>query len=231
MHILLTVLSVLGWVLLALLCLLLVALFTPARLVLELRYDEFSARLKVLCFTVTLYPRGQKQQGDAPDGKEAAPAAPPKAGAQADAGGSAQAGPPQAGQTAPGGKTGKMPKQKRRLPSLGSLAQICSAAGALMRAVLRTVHVRGVKAVWPVHCEDAAETAIRFGHMQAYVGSALGVLQNFVDLQLKQVDIIPDFTGEHKYRRYFYCKIQAIPFIIVTTGVWALVKLKAMHAV
>ena len=87
MHILLTVLSVLGWVLLALLCLLLVALFTPARLVLELRYDEFSARLKVLCFTVTLYPRGQKQQGDAPDGKEAAPAAPPKAGAQADAGG------------------------------------------------------------------------------------------------------------------------------------------------
>ena len=198
MHILLTVLSVLGWVLLALLCLLLVALFTPARLVLELRYDEFSARLKVLCFTVTLYPRGQKQQGDAPDGKEAAPAAPPKAGAQADAGGSAQAGPPQA---------------------------------ALMRAVLRTVHVRGVKAVWPVHCEDAAETAIRFGHMQAYVGSALGVLQNFVDLQLKQVDIIPDFTGEHKYRRYFYCKIQAIPFIIVTTGVWALVKLKAMHAV
>lgn len=141
MHILLTVLSVLGWVLLALLCLLLVALFTPARLVLELRYDEFSARLKVLCFTVTLYPRGQKQQGDAPDGKEAAPAAPPKAGAQADAGGSAQAGPPQAGQTAPGGKTGKTPKQKRRLPSLGSLAQICSAAGALMRAVLRTVHV------------------------------------------------------------------------------------------
>ena len=97
MHILLTVLSVLGWVLLALLCLLLVALFTPARLVLELRYDEFSARLKVLCFTITLYPRGQKQQGDAPDGKEAAPAAPPKAGAQADAGGSAQAGPPQGG--------------------------------------------------------------------------------------------------------------------------------------
>ena len=84
MHILLTVLSVLGWVLLALLCLLLVALFTPARLVLELRYDKFSARLKVLCFTVTLYPRGQKQQGDAPDGKEAAPAAPPKAGAQAE---------------------------------------------------------------------------------------------------------------------------------------------------
>ena len=173
MHILLTVLSVLGWVLLALLCLLLVALFTPARLVLELRYDEFSARLKVLCFTITLYPRGQKQQGDAPDGKEAAPAAPPKAGAQADAGGSAQAGPPQAGQTAPGGKTDKTPKQKRRLPSLGSLAQICSAAGALMRAVLRTVHVRGVKAVWPVHCEDAAETAIRFGHMQAYVGLSL----------------------------------------------------------
>lgn len=52
-----------------------------------------------------------------------------------------------------------------------------------MRAVLRAVHVRDVKAVWPVHCGDAAETAIRFGRTQAYVGSALGVLQNFVDLR------------------------------------------------
>lgn len=54
MHILLTALSVLGWVLAVLLCLLLLALFTPARLVLELRYDAFCARLKVLCFTFTL---------------------------------------------------------------------------------------------------------------------------------------------------------------------------------
>ena len=201
MHILLTALSVLGWVLAVLLCLLLLALFTPARLVLELRYDAFCARLKVLCFTFTLYPRRQKPQ----------------------------AGQPQAGQRAPAEK--KAANKRRRLPSLGSLAQICSAAGALMRAVLRAVHVRDVKAVWPVHCGDAAETAIRFGRTQAYVGSALGVLQNFVDLQLRQVDIIPDFTGEHKYRRYFYCKIQATPFIIVTTGVWALVKLKAMRAI
>ena len=228
MHILLTALSVLGWVLAVLLCLLLLALFTPARLVLELRYDAFCARLKVLCFTFTLYPRRQKPQAGAPGG-EAGPAAPQKAGARPDGGSGAQAGQPQAGQRAPAEK--KAANKRRRLPSLGSLAQICSAAGALMRAVLRAVHVRDVKAVWPVRCGAAAETAIRFGRTQAYVGSALGVLQNFVDLQLRQVDIIPDFTGEHKYRRYFYCKIQATPFIIVTTGVWALVKLKAMRAI
>ena len=227
MHILLTALSVLGWVLAVLLCLLLLALFTPARLVLELRYDAFCARLKVLCFTFTLYPRRQKPQAGAPGG-EAGPAAPQKAGARPDGGSGAQAGQPQ-GQREPAEK--KAANKRRRLPSLDSLAQICSAAGALMRAVLRAVHVRDVKAVWPVHCGDAAETAIRFGRTQAYVGSALGVLQNFVDLQLRQVDIIPDFTGEHKYRRYFYCKIQATPFIIVTTGVWALVKLKAMRAI
>lgn len=63
--ILLTALSVLGWALAVLLCLLLLALFTPARLVLELRYDAFCARLKVLCFTFTLYPRRQKAQGGA----------------------------------------------------------------------------------------------------------------------------------------------------------------------
>ena len=66
MSILLTALSVLGWALAVLLCLLLLALFTPARLVLELRYDAFCARLKVLCFTFTLYPRRQKPQGGAP---------------------------------------------------------------------------------------------------------------------------------------------------------------------
>jgi hypothetical protein len=226
--ILLTALSVLGWALAVLLCLLLLALFTPARLVLELRYDAFCARLKVLCFTFTLYPRRQKAQGGA-SGGEAGPAVPQEEGTRPDGGSGAQDGQPQAGQRAPVGK--KAANKRHRLPSLGSLAQICSAAGALMRAVLRAVHVRDVKAVWPVHCGDAAETAIRFGRTQAYVGSALGVLQNFVDLQLRQVDIIPDFTGEHKYRRYFYCKIQATPFIIVTTGVWALVKLKAMRAI
>ena len=143
MHILLTVLAA-CWagVLLALLCLLLVALSTPARLVLELRYDEFSRQAEgAVLRHVRCTRAGKGSRAMSPDGKEAAPAAPPKAGAQADAGGSAQAGPPQAGQTGPGKKTGRTPKQKRRLPSLGSLAQIRSAAGALMRAVLRT---RGV---------------------------------------------------------------------------------------
>ena len=103
--------------------------------VLELRYDEFSARLKVLCFTVTLYPRGQKQQGDAPDGKggSARRAAPKRARRPMPA--AAHRPGRRRRANSPWRKNGQNAKAKRRLPSLGSLAQICSAAGALMRAV------------------------------------------------------------------------------------------------
>ena len=225
MHILLTLLSVLGWIALAFLCLVLAVIFTPARLVLELRYDTFTAKLKVLCFTFSIYPRKKEKHADQKrEPRQEQQTQGMEKNLQSDK---------QKKQVAADAhtKSEKTASQKKNtLPTLRELAQLCSTAGALMRALLHSVHVRDVTAVWPVHYEDAAETAIRFGRMQAYLGSALGVLQNFIDIQLKQMDIIPDFTGEHKYRRYFYCKIQATPFIIGVTGIWALVKLRSMHA-
>lgn len=224
MHILFAILSVLGWVLLVFVCLVLVVIFTPARLVLELRYDTFTAKMKVLWFTFYMYPRKKEGQAAARQKNRKQQPESGKAGPQNEK--------DDANTPAGEAKTARETEpQGPGLPSLRELAQICSAAGVLMRALLRAVHVRGVTAVWPVHCEDAAETAIHFGRTQAYLGSALGVLQNFVDIRLKQVDIIPDFTGEHKYRRYFYCKIQATPFIIGVTGMWALARLRAMHAI
>jgi hypothetical protein len=59
------------------------------------------------------------------------------------------------------------------------------------------------------------------------LGTALGAVQNLLDIRLKQVDIIPDFTGEYKDRHYFYCKIQAVLFIMIVAAVYALARLKA----
>lgn len=192
-----TVLAVLGYTLLGLLVLVLALLCTPAGVSAELCGDAFTAQAHILCFSFRIWPLRQR---DKKPKKKAEPAAESAA---------------------------AKPKKKAPPLSLGQLARLADTAGGLMRLVLRCIHVRGVRAVWPVHRDDAAQTAIAFGRTQAYVGGALGVLQNAVDIRIKKIDIIPDFTGECKEPRYFYCKIQAIPLIMITAAAYAFLRLKA----
>lgn len=115
------------------------------------------------------------------------------------------------------------PKRRRTLPQI---ADLVSTIGWAMRLILRLVHVRDIRLIWPVHCEDAAETALAYGQTQAYFGGALAAFQNVVNLRVKQWDVIPDFAGEYKYRRYFYCKITATPLIMIIAAVYAFAHLK-----
>ena len=116
-------------------------------------------------------------------------------------------------------------KKKSRL-DLSQLAQLVSTACWLMRIVFRLIQIRDIRIVYPVQGEDAAQTAIQYGRINAYLGSTLGVLQNFLNMHFKQVDILPDFNGNCKYQRYFYCKLQAIPLIMIVAALYALVRLK-----
>ncbi len=218
MSVLLLVLKLLGWCLLALLAVLVVMMFIPLWIALEVDYDRFCAQIKVLCFSFRLYPREKKParekkkpyqpqhlKTEAPKQESAKDAAKP---------------PPEAA-----GPSGRTLEKKQRI-RLSQMLDIFSTAGKLMKSFLRVIRVEDVKLVLPVHGEDAAQTAIEYGQIQAALGTAFGALQNLFEVGLKQVDIIPDFTGEHKYRRYFYCKIGATPFIMITTGLYALWRLK-----
>lgn len=213
-----TILAAAGWVLLALLAVLLLLLFTPVRVEVEVKYDKPFVRVKVLCFSFRLWPLKEKKEKPAPEHlAKDEPAAPPQ---QEDG--------PAAGEgDGPAKPPADKAKARKKGLRLSDLTELVSTAGWLMKIVFRVIKFRDIKVVLPVHREDAAETAIAFGRTQAYLGTALGALQNFLDLQFKQVDIIPDFTGSSKYRRYFSCKIVATPFIMVAAAVYAFLRLKA----
>lgn len=95
-----------------------------------------------------------------------------------------------------------------------------------MRRFLAALHIRGVKLVLPVSSGDAASTALFYGRFCAFFYGGLATLQNIIDIQAEDINIIPDFGGDNKYRRSFYCKIEATPFIMLGVALYAFKQLK-----
>ncbi|WP_367926111.1 DUF2953 domain-containing protein [uncultured Ruthenibacterium sp.] len=210
------VLHILGYSFLGLLALLLLLLLCPVSLLVEIKYDKISVKLKILFFSFLLYPSKSRESSESSDNLDKAHEDEKPAPEDAE---------PQKAEE------GAQTKSSFRKMSLSELAQFVSTAGRFIRVLLKFVQIRDIRIVYPIHGEDAAQTAIRYGRFQAYLGSTLGVLQNFLNLHFKQVDILPDFNDNCEYRRYFYCKIQAIPFIIVIVALYALARLKSEKVV
>lgn len=209
-----TVLAVLGWTLLALLGILALLLLVPVRLTVEVKYDKLTVKGKVLFLSFQLYPWKWKKRREAaedtPQPQETEKQAQP------------QGQPPQEATEAP-------PQGKQAAASkitLSAVAEMVRTAGWLMKIVFRVLRFTDIRLLLPIHREDAAETAIAYGQTQAYLGTALGALQNFLNLKFSKLELVPDFTGSHKYRRYFYCKIVATPFIMVAAALYAFTHLK-----
>lgn len=200
-------LAVVGWSLLAVFLLLLVLLLFPVSVPIELQQDQVVIKLKVLFLTFQLYPKREKQEAKTPGKESGQPAAESK-------------------QHTDEKEQAQATSEKKSRLDLSQLAQLVSTACWLMRIVFRLIQIRDIRIVYPVQREDAAQTAIQYGRINAYLGSTLGVLQNFLNMHFKQVDILPDFNGNCKYQRYFYCKLQAIPLIMIVAALYALVRLK-----
>lgn len=209
-----------SWAALALLALAAALLVLPVRIEVQVKYDAPTVRLQVLCFSFRLWPAGGKGKGQ--QEKDGPAEQPPEQGA-------VQSASEQTDNTPQEGPAGREEprRKKRRGVKLSDLTRIVTTAGGLMRLVFRVIRIREVKLVLPVHSEDAAQTAIQYGQVQAALGGVFGTLQNFLDIRLKQVDIIPDFAGTFKYRRFFYCKIMATPFIIMVAAAYAFFRLRA----
>lgn len=70
-----------------------------------------------------------------------------------------------------------------------------SATGAL-RMLLRNLRVSGLNLRVTVAEGDAAETAIQYGRMSAYIYGAYATLQSMVKMKRTRIDIQPDFCAE-----------------------------------
>ena len=196
MHILL---SVLGWTLLALLALLVLALVLPVRAQIEYREGALSVRAQVFGLSFRVYPFPESPKKQKPKQKK------PRKQEQA----------------------AQSPKKKKKTPGLGfeDIGNILGAAGTLMQRMYRMIHIKDVILIMPIHREDAAQTALACGRAEAWLSGITALLQNYFDLRIVQVRVLPDFTNEITAGIYLSCAIGTRPIAVVAAGIHALIYL------
>ena len=103
------------------------------------------------------------------------------------------------------------------------LERILTAASAALRFFIRRLRIRGVELVYPVSGSDVADTALRWGVLQALLGSLHALFENSLNIRYKRLVLIPDFAGQYNDSHViFSCKIISSLFIILVTALLGL---------
>ncbi len=160
----------------------------------ELRHSRLTVRLRVLFLRFTVFPAERKKVG-AGEGRAA---------------GQQEQGKPPEKKRSP---SRKFERTVSRMLTLvrGRGGDPADGAGARCGCA---------RSGWFSRCRgtDAADTALFYGRFCGWFYGAIATAQNFLDLEFDQIELIPDFAGENKYRRSFYCKIGATPFIMLVVS-------------
>ena len=223
MAILLFLLRLIGWVLLAVLLLLLVALLIPLGVRFVYRPGSVRATACYGPLRFTLWPR--KGQPEAL--KKPASAAPP-------------------GQTVRKTVDGEQasvtvevkPAKKSGLP-FGISARIDAAmqllsndpmafarcmlghTGWLGRHLLRSVRVSGLDIFWTVTADEASATAELFGAEMALANNLLALVQQYIRVQSDRLWLEPDFTGERAGERIVSFRLTSCAAVLL----WLVIRL------
>lgn len=187
------VIKIILWVLLGLLGLLLLLLVIPASASVRFEEEEFYLSVRYLFLKFRIFPPKEKKQKnndkDAEDKKEDEKQSP------------------------------KKEKKKKTLPELLHFVnKIVSSASSGLQFLLKFLWIRRVELVVPVHAEDAGDTAVQFGQVQALIGGTRAVLDNIFNISYKMLQVYPDFSGQYAAGIYFSCKIVASPVIMLATA-------------
>ncbi|MFZ2538152.1 MAG: DUF2953 domain-containing protein [Oscillospiraceae bacterium] len=108
-----------------------------------------------------------------------------------------------------------------------SLSQTLDFAITLIKSIfpnsmrmLKHIRITSLKLCMTVACEDADQTAIAYGVATASIHTLLGVLDNTFKLNIKSVDIAPDFvSGEAKYDISFKVKLRFVHMLFASIGI------------
>ncbi|MDD3429981.1 MAG: DUF2953 domain-containing protein [Oscillospiraceae bacterium] len=209
MAVLFIVLKWLGIILLCLLAVLILLLIFPVWVHVEYNCGKFMVKLQVLFLRFKLYPAKSKtvKQLEKDAEKEAKKAA-KKAEADAEK-----------------GQEPATPKPKRKItPDV--ILDIVETAGWAMKKLFKALKIRNIIFIMPVHGEDAADTAEKYGKMNAYMGGTVAALQNFLNMKFTGLKLIPDFTDEFKDKSYISCKVGILPIVIIAVCIYGFIQLK-----
>lgn len=197
---LLLLLKILGFLLLFLVLLVLLLALLPVWV--HLKYDgvSFEAKIQVLGLKFSVYPPKKKEK----KGHKKT-----------------------AGEEKPKEKEKQKPSTEEKTKLIAS--EIFSLAGdavGILKWTLKALRVEEVQLRFPLQGSDAADTALLYGHVNAFFYSGIAVLQNVVRLKVKNIEIIPDFAGQHKKDLFFACKAGISPVVLLISGYKVYTRLK-----
>lgn len=197
LSILCTIFRVIGWLLLAVLAILLLAMFVPLSANIACRNDETTVDAQILFFHIPILPERPKKKTKKKKEKKKPKPADEK----------------------------KPTKKKKRKPliTLQFVLEMLESAGWMMKRFFKGLWFKELRLCWVVHSGDAAATAIDYGKTSAALYAAEASMQNLFNLRVEEFRVLPNFAGEQEAEKHFSCKITARLYIIVVIGIYALV--------
>lgn len=229
MAILLFLLRLIGWVLLAVLLLLLVALLIPLGVRFAYRPGSVRATACYGPLHFTLWPRkGQPEalkkpaqtvaRQPAAQGKPEAPKPADSVPAEdADAEGSAKK------SGLPFGISARIDAAMQLLSNDPMAFARCMLGhtGWLGRHLLRSVRVSGLDIFWTVTADEASATAELFGAEMALANNLLALVQQYIRVQSDRLWLEPDFTGERAGERIVSFRLTSCAAVLL----WLVIRL------
>ncbi len=199
MHILLAILGYVLLVILIILGLIIVLLFIPVRLFLEYKASEFNIKVAIVFFKFKIYPLPKKQKKRVKNEKE----------------------------TQDENIKAPAKKKKQGLSFYAEdIIEIIITASGFIKNIMHSMLFSKICLTLPVFKNNVALTAIEYGKMNSYIGGVYATLKNILRINVDDISIICDYDNIYKDKTYFYCKVSAIPIIIIIVAIYAIVKLK-----
>ncbi|MBQ3008968.1 MAG: hypothetical protein IJD80_05200 [Oscillospiraceae bacterium] len=196
MTVLFKILIVLGWILLALLLLLMWVIFVPRHFWVEYSArDGLIAHMNIAWFRLRLYPLPDFIEKKT-DKKEDKPAAE------------------------------KTQEESKKITddlqfSFDLVKQVVSAAKGIMKRVLRAIKFRDVSFTIPVYAGDIHKTQKAYGAATSAFYSLSVFLQKHLQLYYKSPVFIADFANQYSGAIYFYSKITTSPVLLLVAAFYA----------
>lgn len=202
----LKILAVIGWILLAVLLLLLWIIIVPRSVYVQYTNAGGAAvKVRVLFFKIKVYPLhfGKKtEKSDKPQKKKSK--TPKKEKAE---------------DTDGGKKPSAAQKFMQDMPKgMELVKELLSTVKGVMKILLNGIKIKDVSFTLPISAEDAHETQKQYALITNSFYTFSIFLQKYVKIFYKNPVFVADFANLYGDSTYFYCKIQASPSIILAVA-------------
>ncbi len=197
MRVVLLALKIVGWLLLGLLLLLVLALVMPACATVRYEAGRLIVRLRVLGIPFTVC--GGEEAGRAHRKKRRNK---PRE------------------ETSPQEK----PEKKRGRPDIAELAGLLKPAAGAAGFLLRRIRFSHVRVLLVAGGRDAAEVGINTGRLWQAVGAAGALVRQLWRPQVEELTVLPDFLGEYAGRERVSFRVTAMPVSALAAGILLLTR-------